>query len=184
MLGVIPFGLVVGFSASEAGYTPAEVALQSAMMFTGTAQITFLHLRALDSPILIAVISTVIVNVRLLLYSFSMASHWQDIPRKWRLVMGFLLTDQAFAVSLKEYKQNTPTTTEKVWLYIGFAVVFYVFWILSTVLGHLLGAFIPSSWEIGFGLAFDFFNTAGVYFENPVAIFFRLCCGRTRFGTL
>ncbi len=156
LLGVFPFGLVVGVTAGEAGYDVWQIALQSATMFSGTAQITFIHLRELGSPAWVAVVSTVIVNVRLLLYGFSIAPYWQELPKGWRLAMGFFLTDQAYAISLKEYRQETFSVAKKIWCFFGFSLIFYMLWIISTMLGNLLGVFIPLSWEINFALPLVF----------------------------
>ena len=155
ILGITPFGLIVGMNYIEAGFSIFDAALSSIIIFAGASQIAMLHLITQDTPSFIIVLTVAIVNFRMMLYSASISYYWRALPRKLRLFQAFFLTDQAYAVSLLEYQKNIRTK-ERIWFYCSFAITMYFFWILSTVLGAVLGTYIPKSFGIDLVLTLVF----------------------------
>ena len=74
-----PFGCLVGVavahsSAPIAGWTGAW------LIFGGTADLIALQLTATGSSVLVATLSALAVNVRLVLYSATIGPHWRGTP--------------------------------------------------------------------------------------------------------
>ena len=54
----------------------------------------------------VAVIAACTINLRLMLYSASLAPYVAKVPLRTRLFMGYLLTDQAYAVSIVRWTKE------------------------------------------------------------------------------
>ena len=91
-VGVAPFGIVLGVVALEAGYGLGDLLFNTLVIFAGTAQFTLIHLHEQGTPWIVAAVAAAIVNLRFLLYSFSLSQHWQALSRKQRLGLAFFMT--------------------------------------------------------------------------------------------
>src|SRR5215475_3676494 len=97
LVGIIPFGMVCGVGAISAGASPIAALAMSMIMFSGAAQIVAVQLLAADAPFAVIVLSCLVVSLRLLMYSAAMAPHLRQLDQRWRNVLSYVLTDQAFA---------------------------------------------------------------------------------------
>src|SRR5512136_2801863 len=100
LVGVFPFGLIYGALAVKAGLAPGLAQAMSAVVFAGSAQFIAAQLVHEAAPAVVIVLSIAIVNLRHVLYSASVAPYVQHLPLKWRGVLAYLLTDEAFAVTI------------------------------------------------------------------------------------
>jgi predicted branched-subunit amino acid permease len=104
-------------------------------------------------PIIGASIS--IVNSRHILYGASMAPYLRSLPLRWRVPLAYLLTDEAYAVSIKRFRDGQPSR-EKHYHLLGTGLTLWVCWQLSTIVGVVFGATIPESLSLGFALPLTF----------------------------
>ena len=148
-LGVIPFSLIVGVSSVEAGLSPLQALMMSLIVFAGASQLAGLQLISLGAPLFIIWLTTFFINLRFLMYSAALAPHFRDLPQRWRALLAYLLTDQAFAFSSLRFQQE-PQMPHKHWYYLGTALPLALVWMVTTLLGALLGAQIPASWSLDF----------------------------------
>jgi predicted branched-subunit amino acid permease len=103
------------------------------------------------------VMTALVVNLRFAMYSASIAPHLKGVPLPMRLLLAYLLTDQAYAVSLVRFleaKEMTPPS--RVWFYSGTAVALWVVWQAATVIGYFLGALVPKDWSLDFAVPLTF----------------------------
>jgi 4-azaleucine resistance transporter AzlC len=150
LLGVIPFGLILGALAAQKGLSPLETALMSGFVFAGSSQFVAIGLWAHPIPILVIVASTALVNLRHLLMGAAIAPHIARFgPRRSYLAL-FFLADENWAVALRRAAGEGLTPA----FYFGQAVPFYLSWILWTTLGNLAGSFIADPRRYGFDFAF------------------------------
>ena len=155
LMGVIPYGLIYGVLALSAGMTPVLAQATSAIVFAGSSQIVATDLIRSGAPEIVIVLTIFVVNLRHALYSASLAPYVQHLPRRWQLLLAYLLTDEAFAVSVSRYhrEQEHPHTH---WYFLSAGVTLWSGWQISSLVGVLLGAQIPASWGLGFTLALTF----------------------------
>jgi predicted branched-subunit amino acid permease len=99
-LSVIPFGMIYGVLALDAGLPDSATQAMSAIIFAGSSQFISTQLFSQSAPGLIIVISVGVVNLRHLLYSASIAPYVQRLPVLWKMLLAYLLTDEAYAVSI------------------------------------------------------------------------------------
>jgi 4-azaleucine resistance transporter AzlC len=157
IVGAIPFGIIFGTLAQESGLSFGGAMAMSAFVFAGSAQFIALGLLAAESSVLLVVLTTLVVNLRHLLYAASLVPYLQGASQRWKVVMGFLLTDEAFAVAIRRYAQPGYRSTDH-WYYLGAALAMYLNWQLCTWLGLTVGQLIPNAaaWGLDFAMVATF----------------------------
>lgn len=156
LLGVAPFGLIYGAIAISAGLPAALAQAMSALVFAGSAQFIAAELIAVGTPALVLLLTTLIVNLRHLLYSASLAPHVRSLPLRWKLALAYLLTDEAYAVTILHYNSPDSPPATRHWYFLGAGLALWSVWQISTALGIFLGAAIPAAWSLDFALALTF----------------------------
>ncbi len=155
LVGVLPFGLIYGVLAVDAGLSAVQAQAMSVIVFAGSAQFIMAQLFALGTPASIIVVTAILVNLRHALYSASVAPYVNHLPDRWRLGLAYLLTDEAYAVAINHY-QRGGRLRDKHWYFLGAGLALWTTWQLSTAAGIFLGAQIPASWPLDFFLALTF----------------------------
>jgi len=160
LLGTSPFGMIYGVLAVGAQLPFAAAQGMSALVFAGSAQFIATGLFGGGTPGPLIVLITFVVNLRHALYSASLAPHLRGLSARWRAVLAFLLTDEAYAVVITHAASAPPQdagqTRRLGWYTLGAGLTLFVSWQISTALGALLGAAVPASWELDFTLALTF----------------------------
>jgi 4-azaleucine resistance transporter AzlC len=154
LLGVAPFGLIFGALAVASGIPPLEAQGFSLFVFAGSAQFIAVGLISNGVQPLVIVLTILVVNLRHLLYSASLAPYIQRLPSRWKFALAWLLTDEAFAVSTIRYRQNDSHHTH--WYMLGTGLTLWGVWQLSTAIGIVIGARLPESWSLDFALPLVF----------------------------
>ena len=156
-MGGIPFGMIYGVLALAAGMSPALALAMSAIVFAGSAQFIGAQLIGAATPGPILLLTTFIVNLRHMLYSASLAPHLQHLPARWRWLLAYLLTDEAYAVTILHYDQyQAESSDNRHFFFLGAGLNLWVSWQVSTAVGIFLGAQVPASWALDFTLALTF----------------------------
>lgn len=155
-LGVIPFGLIYGVLAIAAGLTPAQGQAMSSIVFAGSAQFIGVQLMGIGTPMSVLWLTTFVVNVRHVLYSTSLGPDMRHLPRRWRFLLAYLLTDEAYATTAVHYADKSVPLTFKHWFFLGAGLTLWTVWQISTAVGIFLGAEVPASWSLDFTLALTF----------------------------
>ena len=145
-LGVVPFALAYAVTARGAGLSLVETQALSALVFAGSAQFTAVGLFAAGSAGASIVLTTLLLNIRHLLYGVSVGRQF-DLSRRQRPVAAFFLTDEAFGVASGTGERAFP-------FLLGVELSLFVTWNLATFGGFLLGSAIPDPTELGVDLIF------------------------------
>lgn len=154
LLGVVPFALVAGVAAASAGLSLLEAMGMSVIVFAGASQLAALDLLSQDAPLAVVVVTAAVINLRMMMYSASIAPHFRSVSARWKAVLSYLLTDQAYALSLTRYGEDDEI--DRKWFYLGIAATLWVVWQLGTLAGVLLGAGVPDSWGLEFAVPLVF----------------------------
>lgn len=154
LLGVVPFGLVAGIAAVEAGLDLPLAVAMSVVVFAGASQLAALELLGRDAPIAVVVVTAVVINLRMLMYSASIAPYFRALPARWRAGLAYLLTDQAYALSVANYRSEG--STDRAAYYLGVAGTLWVVWQAATAAGALLGTGVPDAWGLEFAVPLVF----------------------------
>ena len=105
-IAVIPWGILAGSFAIEVGLTPLESQAMSAIVFAGAAQLVVLGMLKAGIGLVGILLTTLLITSRHFLYSMALRQHISPLSLKWRLLLGFLLTDELFAVVAAKNSQR------------------------------------------------------------------------------
>ena len=155
LIGVAPFGMIYGVLALSAGLAPAPAQMMSSIIFAGSAQFITAQLVRDAVPGLVIVLTIAVVNLRHMLYSASVAPYLQALPMRWKVLLSYLLTDEAYAVTILNYERE-DTEPNAHWFFLGAGLTLWTGWQISTAAGILLGATLPESWPLDFALPITF----------------------------
>ncbi|MDR0806800.1 MAG: AzlC family ABC transporter permease [Enterobacteriaceae bacterium] len=162
-LAVLPWGILAGSMAIEIGITPAQGLGLSAIIFAGATQLATMGMIKAGAGVMAIVISAFFISSQHLLYSLTLRDRIAPLPLRWRLILGFLLTDELFALvgklgigKAETGKQNTTEFDR--WYALGAGLFFYFFWLASTLAGILAASQIDdlSSYGLDFSIAATF----------------------------
>jgi 4-azaleucine resistance transporter AzlC len=172
LLGAFPFGLIYGAVAATAGLsTPAAMAM-SAFVFAGSSQFIAVGLVAAQTPVVIIVLTTLIVNLRHMLYSATLVPYLKHLPQTWRIALAFWLTDETFAVTVHRFQQG-EVSAQKHWYQLGSSIAMYVNWQFWCLSGLMLGKRIPdaSDWGLDVAMPITFIGMIIPFVKTlPVAV--------------
>ncbi|MEF2145020.1 MAG: AzlC family ABC transporter permease [Desulfovibrionaceae bacterium] len=149
--GVLPFAAICGMAAVDAGMTVPEAFGFSFIVNAGASQLAALQLLGVDAGFAVVVLAVLVVNLRFIMYSASTAPYLRTAPVWARFLGGYILSDQAFAISVVQLEKGASFR-----FYIGAAVLMYLAWQTGNALGVLLGAFVPPAWELDFAVPLCF----------------------------
>ena len=153
LIGAAPFGIVYGTLAVSSGLSMAATLAMSLLVFAGSAQFVAASLVASGTGLIVILLTTLIVNLRHVLYSASLLPFVRHLPQRWRVGLAFWLTDESFAVVHRYYLLNNPDLEHKHWYFLGSCLAMYSLWFVCTVTGALLGQALPSMGEWGLDFA-------------------------------
>ena len=112
-----------------------------------------------------------------MLYSASVAPYLSRLGLRWKLLLAYLLSDEAYAMAITHYREKETQSGSRAvahssgravarsrkdepdqrhWFFLGAGVTLWTAWQVSTALGIYVGARIPGSWNLEFALPLTF----------------------------
>ncbi len=183
LIGVVPFGIVYGVVAVQAGLSSKLVQAMSSIVFAGSSQLVAAVLIGQSVPLLLVITTAAILNLRHLFYSASMAPYLRELPGPWKYLLAYLLTDEAYAVSVVHYSETDPLRQEHHhWFFLGAGLTLWTSWQISTMIGIFFKLSIPSSWSLDFALALTFIAMLVPMLKDRPNLFAALVSGLCALG--
>ncbi len=155
LIGVFPFGMIYGALALNAGLSAFASQMMSSMIFAGSAQFVTAQLVHDAAPGFVIIVTIAVVNLRHMLYSASLAPYLKNLSLKWKVLLSYLLTDEAYAPTILKFEKDGITPFSH-WFLLGAGFSLWFTWQVSTALGIFLGAEIPRDWPLDFALPLTF----------------------------
>jgi predicted branched-subunit amino acid permease len=177
LLGLVPFGLVAGVAAVDAGLSPLQAVGLSVVVFAGASQLAAVDLLGRDASLAVVVLTATIINLRMSMYSASIAPHFAAVRRRWRVLCSYLLTDMSYALVIATFTDGEGSgggereggdgtaapdavdpadPTHRRGYYLGAAATIWAVWQVATVAGVVVGARLPDRWGVGFAVPLVF----------------------------
>ena len=169
LISGFPEGMIYGALALNAGLSNVAAQMMSSLVFAGSAQFITAQLVHEATPGFVIVLTIAVVNLRHMLYSVSLAPYLASLPTRWKVLLSYLLTDEAYAATIVHYEQEGITPYAH-WFLWGAGFSLWFIWQLSTALGIFLGAAIPESWSLDFALPLTFIAMVVPVLRNQPAI--------------
>ncbi|MBR1417368.1 MAG: AzlC family ABC transporter permease [Synergistaceae bacterium] len=158
LTGYLVLGLGFGILLNSKGYNALWAFIMSVVIYSGTAQFVFITFLTSGASLAEAAITSTVMGARHLFYGISMLERYNKILNKLKKIyMIHALTDETYA--LVSNANADTNLNEQYYFYVSLLDQSY--WVAGSVLGALLGAFIP-------------FNTKGVDF-SLTALFITIC---------
>ena len=154
---VIPFGIIYGVVGVELGLSPLVTFAMSFIIFAGSSQIAFVQLYTAGASPLVMISSVLAINSRHFLYSAVLAQYLNKLNLYWKILLGYLMTDQAFSVSLSYFKKNQKKTFSHYHM-LGSGFTLWLLWQISTLSGIVLGNVIPEALGLEFAIPLTFLS--------------------------
>jgi len=155
LLGVFPFGLITGVAMVAGGIAPLEAILMSMVVFAGASQLAATQLLGSAAPVAVILLTAFFINLRFVMYSAAVRQYLFDQPFRWRLLLGYLLTDNSYALAAARYTQR-PNEPAKEWYFLGCSLPIWLAWQVATIIGVVAGAAVPQAWRLEFAAPLAF----------------------------
>ncbi len=147
MAGYIFLGMAYGVLMSTHGFALGWTALISTVTYAGSLQFLLIPLLGGAFAPVYAFCLALMVNARHLFYGISLLKPLQTMgKKKWYMV--FALTDETFSLL---YAVKPKEGVNKEWFWWGICLFDQCYWVLGSIVGHLLGGYVA-------------FDTAGLDF--------------------
>ena len=154
-VAAFPFGLVYGVLVANSSVSNWVGGIASIFIIAGASQIALVDLIDRDAPVVVAVGTALIINLRMMLYSAALAPAYGQFSKRWRFGLAALMVDQVVLTSLKYFEEQDDPRARRWWV-VGASALFIGTWVVGTWLGILFGAAIPGGLELGFAIPLTF----------------------------
>jgi 4-azaleucine resistance transporter AzlC len=148
MVGCAIFGMAFGALVRDAGINPWAGLFATTTVVAGASQIAIVEAVRANAPAVVAILTALLINARLALYSAALAPMWAAFPRRWRLGLAYFMTDQSAVIAMRE--ADEPDPVRRRWFAFGASVPFVGVWVVGSAAGLALGPVIPEQWQVGF----------------------------------
>ena len=162
LLVLLPFGILFGVTATEAGLNVLETMMFTIVVIAGASQFTALQLMTDNTPTLIVLATALAVNLRMAMYSASLtpalggASVWQ------RGFIAYFLVDATYACAVTRFESEPDwALPQRTAYFFGTVLAVCPAWYLLTLAGALIGSAIPGWLALDFAVPICFLAMIG-----------------------
>jgi predicted branched-subunit amino acid permease len=149
LFGIAAWGLVVGVAMVKSGLTVMQALGMTLVVFAGSAQLAALPLIAAAAPIWVIFVTSVVVNLRFVIFAALMAPHFARLPLLRRFFYGYGTGDLTTALYLQRFPSEKPEEGKLSYLR-GLLYPNWIAWQAGSIAGIFLGSAVPSEWGLGF----------------------------------
>lgn len=168
LLVLAPFAALFGVVATEAGLNVLETMAFSVAVLAGAAQFTAVQLLSEEAPTVIVIASALAVNLRMAMYSASLAPHFGTASFWQRAFVAYATVDQSAALSITKFDEepNMPMPA-RIAYFAGVILLMLPVWYGFTLVGALGGKAVPESLALDFALPITFLAMIGPMLRTP-----------------
>ena len=136
-VSVIPWAILAGSMAIHAGLSFYKALAMSGIIFAGAAQLVSLSMVMEGASLFTIYLTVFFLTAQHFIYALILRPDISTLPFRKRLSLGFLLTDELFAISIHPDKRHADYL-------LGAGLCFYLFWVVFSLVGILLATAIPN----------------------------------------
>lgn len=135
-ISVIPWAILAGSMAIHAGLSFYKALAMSGIVFAGAAQLVSLSMVMEGASTFTIYVTIFFLTAQHFIYALTLRNDISAFSLSKRLSLGFLLTDELFAVCASGEKRQPEYL-------LGAGLSFYLFWVVFSLVGILLATVIP-----------------------------------------
>ncbi|MEL6982424.1 MAG: AzlC family ABC transporter permease, partial [Actinomycetota bacterium] len=149
VVGVAPFGLAIGAAISTTSLSLGQGLVSGVAILAGASQLTVITM--LDDGVapLVIILSALIVNVRILLYSAALAPWFRDEPLRRRLILAIPVIDQMYFTCVPRFERCDLDRGERRAYYLAAGGFLIVGFLSTQAVAIVAGAQLPTWTGIG-----------------------------------
>ncbi len=157
VLVVVPFAMLFGVVATEAGLRVAETMGFSVLIIAGAAQFAALQMMQDGAPVVLILAVALAVNLRMAMYSAALVPYLGAAPLWKRALVAYLLVDQSYVLAHAKYEsQPDLTISRRLAYFFGTVTPVAPLWYAATLAGALAGQAIPPGMALDFAVPITF----------------------------
>ncbi len=173
VLGYIPIGMAFGILANQQGLSIFEILLMSSMVYAGASQFIATAMIASGVNAASIIFTVFLINLRHMLMSASLSPYFRKASSLIQAIISFGLTDETYAVDITHLKESAPSAS----FFVGLHTVCYATWVISTVVGGMLGNMIPdpTRWGMDYALSAMFIALLCIHINDKRDVLVAVC---------
>lgn len=144
------YGVVFGVLARQVEMSMLESMTMNVVVFAGAAQMAAMDSWRYPLPIAAILITTLLVNMRLVMLSASLRPWMRDLPAKIVYPTMHILSDEAWAVAMQAHRKGHRDAG----IVLGCNLAILFAWLPTVAIGHLVGSQIGDPERLGLDFAF------------------------------
>ncbi|MBV7407922.1 AzlC family ABC transporter permease [Maritimibacter sp. DP1N21-5] len=157
ILVIVPFGMLFGVVATEAGLDLAQTMAMTVLVIAGASQFAAVSQMVDQAPIYMVLATSLAVNLRMAMYSASLAPHLGGLPLWKRAVAAYFLVDQSGVMGIERFEAEPERSMGEKFAYMmGLILPIAPLWYLGTWFGAVVGGRIPESFALDFAMPITF----------------------------
>jgi predicted branched-subunit amino acid permease len=151
VVGVVPFALAIGAAIGASSISTSQGLVSGPAILAGAAQLTTVQMLDAGAAPLVVVLSALMINARILLYSTSLAPWFRDESLGRRLLLALPVIDQMHFTCVPRFERGDLDANGRRAYYVGAAVWLVGAWSVTQALAIVAGARLPE--ELGLRVA-------------------------------
>jgi 4-azaleucine resistance transporter AzlC len=168
LIVMIPFAMLFGVVATEAGMDVAQVIGFSVLVLAGASQFTAVQLLSDNASVIIVILSCLAVNLRMAMYSASLVPWLRNATGAQKAWVAYALVDQSYALSIQEYEANPQMSLRhRLAFFAGVVMVVCLPWMIFSWLGATVGQAIPEGIALDFAMPITFLAMIAPMLRTP-----------------
>ncbi len=144
-LGLIPFGVAVGATIAASSLSTGAAVASGPLIPAGAAQVATLQMLEAGSSPVVIVFSALLINLRILLYSTSLAPWFSGLPLRRRLLLAIPVIDQTHFLCAARFSRGDLDQEGRAAYHLAAGAWLIVVWLGSQLATVILGAGLPDS---------------------------------------
>lgn len=171
LLGLLPFAVLTGVSAIQAGMTPWVAQLSSLLLMSGASQIAAATLMTTGAAPVVVIATHIAINFRYAIYSAGLSQLKLYFTPLTKIAAAQVLIDQTYALTFLRCQTQPLRAKEKTLYYFGTALPMWLVWQTGTAVGILAGPLIPADWHLEFAITLCFISLLVPMLKNgPIMV--------------
>lgn len=171
LLGLLPFAVLTGVSAIQAGMTPWVAQMSSLLLMSGASQIAAATLMTAGAAPFVVIATHIAINFRYAIYSAGLSQLKLCFTPMTKLAAAQVLIDQTYALTFLRCQTQPLSAKEKTLYYFGTALPMWLVWQVGTALGIIAGPLIPTNWHLEFAITLCFISLLVPMLKNgPIVV--------------
>lgn len=141
-------GLATGVAAPVAGLSPIQSVAMSVALYFPSVMLAALELIGSRAPAVVVVVTSLVVGVRVVILSLSIAPYFGRFSEGWKLVLAYFLWTPVYALTVEHFADEPAADVRG--YYLGLGVPLWVTVQASVVAGVVFSTSVSGTLQLGF----------------------------------